>query len=464
MHQRNRKIEKWKQAYAIVIEGIAYVGFNAIKTIFRMNKYITITACIAIVLLSYTAKAQVIDTLLNKKNIDYHTFIQRVGKNNLEYSAEKFNINIAEANILSASIFPDPELSAGFADNGQRRMNMGYGFNSGLSWSLELGGKRKARIDVAQNETQMTKYLLEDYFRNLRADATIAYLTTIQNKHLLSVQLNSYQQLQKLAEADSIRYKLGAISHVNARQSKLEAGTMLNDVYTAQADLKTSLSNLLLLAGENQNQALIYPAEDFTPHDRYFSLPDLITEAQNNRADLKASLQNKQLSQSMLKLAKANRAIDLGLSLGVEYNSYVRNSIAPTPSFTTLNTGLSIPLKFSNSKPGEMRAAQYGIKQAEQQYKLAEATIQAEVTQAFYNYEATQKQVAQFNTGLLTEAKAILEGKIYSYQRGETSLLEVLDAQRTYNEVQQSYYQTLFNHGAALVELERAAGIWDINF
>jgi cobalt-zinc-cadmium efflux system outer membrane protein len=43
-------------------------------------------------------------------------------------------------------------------------------------------------------------------------------------------------------------------------------------------------------------------------------------------------------------------------------------------------------------------------------------------------------------------------------------LLEVLNAQRTYNEVQQRYYQTLYSYAAALVELEKAAGIWDINF
>ncbi|MBL7736946.1 MAG: TolC family protein [Chitinophagaceae bacterium] len=429
-----------------------------------MKKYIKIIVSVAILPLSYTAGAQEIDTLFTKRNIDYTTYIGLAGKNNLEYSAEKFNVNIAEANILSARIFPDPELGFGFADNGQRRMNMGYGFSSQLSWTLETGGKRKARIDLAKNEAQLTSLLLEDYFRNLRVDATLAYLLTIQNRHLLDVQYNSYQQMKKLAEADSIRFRLGSITQVNARQSKLEAGTMLNEVYAAQAELKTSLANLSLLLGQRQQDTLLYPKEEFTGFDRNFVLQDLILTAQNNRSDLKAALQQKSVSQSVIKLAKANRGIDLGLSLGMGYNSYVRNVIAPTPSFTTVNAGISIPLKFSNNRPGELQAAQYGMMQAGQLYKQTELTIQTEVTQAFYNYEATQKQVLQFNTGLLAEAKAILDGKIYSYHRGETSLLEVLDAQRTYNEVQQNYYQTLYNHAAALVELERVVGIWDINF
>ena len=55
-----------------------------------------------------------------------------------------------------------------------------------------------------------------------------------------------------------------------------------------------------------------------------------------------------------------------------------------------------------------------------------------------------------------------MDGKIYSYNRGEVSLLEVLDAQRTYDEVQAQYIETLFNYSSALVEFERSAGIWDI--
>ena len=83
--------------------------------------------------------------------------------------------------------------------------------------------------------------------------------------------------------------------------------------------------------------------------------------------------------------------------------------------------------------------------------------------QSFMNYKTAQKQAVQFKNGLLTEAQKVLEGKTYSYKRGQTTLLDVLSAQRTYNDVQQSYYQTLYNYAAALVEVERAAGIWDID-
>jgi cobalt-zinc-cadmium efflux system outer membrane protein len=430
---------------------------------FKIYRLLALMIMIHSLLIHHNCYSQV-DTTFNKKPITFNDFISQVGKNNFAYAAEKFNIDLADANTLSAGIFPDPELSFGWFDNGQRRLNMGYGFSSELTWTLELGGKRKARIDLAKSEYEFTKFLLEDYFRNLRADATLIYLQALRNKLLLDVQLNSYQTMNQLAKSDSIRFRLGSITQIDARQSKLEAGTMLNDVYQAEAEWKMMLANISVLLGLKQSDTLILPQGSFTGFDRVFNLTDLITTAQNNRADLLAAMQNKNISQNLLKLAKANRVLDLGLITGVTYASYDRNIIAPTPSFTQLSAGMAIPLKFSNNRPGELKAAYYATLQAEAQYKQVELEIQSEITQAYFNYLALQKQVQQFNNGLLTEARAVLDGKIYSYQRGETSLLEVLNAQRTYNEVQQSYYQTLYNYAAALVELERAAGIWDINF
>ncbi len=419
--------------------------------------------CVCLFAIHYQCLAQ-IDTTFNKITIGYADYISLVGKNNLGYVAEKFNIDIAEANIESAKVFPDPELGIGWFDNGQRRMNMGYGYSAQVGWVLELGGKRKARIELAKSEKEVIQLLLLDYFRNLRADATISFLAALQNKFLLDVLLNSYQTMYRLAQSDSIRFRSGAITQLDARQSKLEAQTMLNDVFQAEAEWKASLADLALLLGQKQKDSLFVALGSFNNFERNFDLADLIATAQSNRADLLAALRSKNIAQNLLNLAKANRVIDLGLVTGIGYASYDRNVVAPTPSFTPITAGIAIPLKFSNNRSGELKAAYYNALQTETRYQQAEVQIQAEVTQAYFQYQATRKQVQQFNNGLLEESRAVLDGKIYSYQRGETSLLEVLNAQRTYNETQLAYYQTLFNNAAALVELERAAGIWDINF
>lgn len=424
------------------------------------QKWITFT-----ILLSFSAVSNAqIDTTFTAVKINYPDFLSLVSKNNLGYAAEKYNVDIAQANTEASKVFPDPELAIGASDTGQRRMQMGYGFSTEVSWTLEMGGKRKARIDVAKSTAELTKTLLEDYFRNLRAEATLNYLTALKQKEIFKVQLNSYSILKNIAATDSIRFKLGSIAEIDARQSKLEANSMLNDVYQSEADWKTALLELGTTLGTQKADTLYLPSGDLTKFDRIFDLNELIITAQNNRTDLAAALKNKNVAQNVLKLTKANRVIDLGLSFGVENASVVSNIVAPTPSSNAVSAGISIPLKFSNQNRGELKAAEFGLQQADVLYKQTELQIQNEVRKAWFSYLTAQKQVRQFNTGLLADAKKLLDGKVYSYKRGETTLLELLNAQRTYNETQLSYHETLFNYAAALVEVEKTAGIWDINF
>ena len=426
------------------------------------------SALIALLLLLGLDISAQTDTISNnyyvEKPIDYNTYLNLIIDNNLSFAAEKFNVDIAEANVKSAHSFPDPELSFEGTDNGERRMKMGYEFAASLDWTLELGGKRKARIELAKSESEVSKSLLEDFFRNLRAEATLKYLIALRNERLYNSQLEAYNNMQEIARADSLRYQFGEISEVTARQSKLEARTIFNSVLEAESEYQNSMLDLMLLVNKQPGDTILKPIGDFDRFNRDFLLQDLIITAQNNRSDFLAALQNKSGAKRLIDLERANRKIDLGLSVGVEYASYVRNVVAPTPSHTPVSVGISIPLKFSNKHNSELRIAKFNQQQIEYEYAQIENQIEIGVIQAFRQYNSMRRQLKAFNDGILEEAKSILDGRIYSYKRGENSLLEVLDAQRTYNEIQQNYHDTLFKTAAALVELEKSAGIWDIAF
>ncbi|MEA4916880.1 TolC family protein [Proteiniphilum sp.] len=425
--------------------------------IYFLKLFLAVMLC----LLAVVAHAQEKPTE-DKKVLTFTQYLENVKNSNISYLAEKYNVSIAEAAVKAAKVFPDPELSVSYGNNQNWDLQMGYGVDAELSYTLELGGKRKARIRLAQSEKEMTEALLEDYFRNLRADATIAYFEALKQKSLLEIQQSSYLQMAGLARADSIRFKLGDITEVDALQSKLEAATMLNDLYESVGELHDALVQLALLQGSVDAELPLSVVGNLGYYQRDFDLPALIVEAQNNRADLQAALKSNEVSQNNLRLAKANRAIDLGISIGGTYSSIVKNEIAPAPAFKGVMAGISIPLKFSNANKGELRAAQFAAQQQEKQYEAVQQQIRAEVVQAYHQYMTARRQVEQFNTGLLQEAETIFQKKKYSYERGETSILEVLNAQRTHNEVQVSYNETLFGCAAALVELERACGIWDI--
>lgn len=402
------------------------------------------------------------DSSFNKTLLSLPQYLHLVSTQHLGYAAQQYNVSIAAAGIESAKVFPDPELSLGGFDNQHRVLHLSYGYNAGLSTTIELGGKRKARIGLARSSLEQSQALLLDYFRNLRADAALAWFNAIQQQHLYEVQQQSYLLMRQLANADAIRFQKGVITETDARQSKLEADNLQNSVYQQEADWKAALLQLNINTGHAHADTLLWPSGNFEHLQRVFILQDLVTNAQNTRADAVAANAGKVVAGKTLTLVKANRKIDPGINAGVGYNAAATSEIAPTPRYIASSAGISVPLKFSNHYKGDLHAAQYAVKQAAVEYEQVLLQIHTDVMQAWFNYNAAGQQVKQFENGLLADAQKVLQGKVYSYKRGETSLLEVLNAQRTWNEVQQDYYQTLYNYAAALIALERAAGTWDI--
>lgn len=415
----------------------------------------------ALLFIHSAALAQ-LDSSFVQTPLSLPAYLHQVSTKHLGYAAQQYNVSIAAAGIESAKVFPDPQLSLGAFDNQHRKLALSYGYNAGLGTTIELGGKRKARIGLARSSLEQSQALLLDYFRNLRADAALAWFNAMQQQRLYEVRQQSYQLMRQLADADAIRFQKGVITETDARQSKLEADNLLNSVYQQEADWKAALLQLNMNTGQAHTDTLLRPSGNFEHLRRVFILQDLMANAGNTRADAVAANAGKVVAGKTLTLVKANRKIDLGVNAGVGYNAEATSEIAPTPRYIATSAGISVPLKFSNHYKGELHAARFAVKQAAMEYDQVLLQINTEVQQAWLNYHAAGLQVKQFETGLLLDAQKVLQGKIYSYKRGETSLLEVLNAQRTWNEIQQDYYQTLYNYAATLIELERAAGIWDL--
>lgn len=413
----------------------------------------------SLVFICFAAYSQELEK--TQQTIDYKTYIDLVWKQNLGYAAEKLNINIAEAGIKAAKVFNDPSLSVEFADNDERRMQMGRSVSVELSKTFSIG-KRNANINLAKSEKELNESLLEDYFQRLRAEATLAYLEALKQSELYLVKESSYANIRRLAEADSIRFALGAITDVDAIQSNLEADIAYNDLLQSRTDLFNSYSSLGLWTGFFDKDAIYNPVGNLQMQERSFNTAQLLQTALANRADLAAALKNVEVAKKELKVAQRERNLDFDLSLGYNYNTEVRNEIAPAPKFNGVTVGLAVPLKFSNINKGTMQAAEFRKRQAEINYQQAELEVQTSVMQSLRQYVFLLEQVKRYENGMLDKSQSVLNGKIYSYNRGETSRLEVLIAQQTYDELRAAYIETLVNSLAALIELERNVGIWDI--
>ena len=146
--------------------------------------------------------------------LGYDQYIGRVWRENLSYAAEKLNVRIADAEVKAAGVFNDPQFGVEYGNNADRRMQMGQSVSAELSKTFSPG-KRAARIDLARSEQELSGALLEDYFRNLRAEATLAYLDAVKQAELFRVKQDAYENIRKLAEGDSVKYTLGTITRAS---------------------------------------------------------------------------------------------------------------------------------------------------------------------------------------------------------------------------------------------------------
>ena len=233
---------------------------------------------------------------------------------------------------------------------------------------------------------------------------------------------------------------------------------MLNAVYSQEAAYQSALVVLNRQMGMAAD-TLYIPLGNWDEFNREFYLSELIKVGLDNRIDLFMAQKNTEITSRAYKLTRAERRPDIGLSV-----SYEKDWNRFFPSARSATVGVSIPLAFSNINKGTVKAAKFRISQSEIQEKDIEQQIQAEIMQAWFNYEAEKRKVVQFKSGMLGDAQKVMDGMVYKYKRGETNILDVLVAQRTYNEVQQEYLETMKGYAVSLVELEKACGIWDIRF
>ena len=396
------------------------------------------------------------------KDISYPQFLEQIIKNNLSYAVEKYKLPVADAELYASRMIADPELNVKWVDNGDKQLKSGYGFEAELGWEIALSGKRKARANLAKNELARTEFEVRAFFEELRTQATIQYAEAIKNKMIEEIQKQSYRAMVDLAKSDSLRFQMGQISKVESIRSSLEAKSIKLEWKNASSEWYNSLEELKVFLGDSEKHSIYLPKGNLENATRMFEIETLLEQAPYLRSDYLAIKQQQFVAEADVKRAKAERAIDLGLSVGVESDAFFNDIIVPRPEGTLVTFGLTIPLKFSNAKNSELKIAKIYEEQAQLENQLALQEMNKEIVQAFRNYNNKLEQKELFENEMLEQAKEVLDGRLYSYKRGSSSLLELLEAQRVYNETQQNYVETLFESITALVQLERTVGIWDI--
>lgn len=388
-------------------------------------------------------------------------FLEKVRTGNLEYAANRLDIDIADAQIISASVFNNPSIGFTYYNNELNSMQMGQGFSGEVSQTISLG-RRRAAINLAKSEKELTQAVLIDYFRQLRQEATITWLEAVKARQLYQIKKESYKDQIRLMVSDSLSRGSEFLNDLDILQNRVETGILRSDLI----DMESELSNLSIaitnFCGVSSYDTIYMPEKKNIWNEKSFILSEIIEKALNNRADILALKKEIDVSKYAIDAAKKERIPEFDIFFGYGTNAEVKNELAPAPKFNGFEVGVSIPIPIFDNNKGGIKEAEVQKRQAELRYMEAEMQIKSEVVTAYNNYITSDKKRNLFRAGLIKNAKDALDQKREEYFKGKIHLIEVLDAQRSYDDVLASFYSAIYDKSQNLVVLESAIGIWEI--
>lgn len=392
----------------------------------------------------------IIATTATAQEISYGEYMQRVMDGNIALTAKRLDIEIADARLVGSKTHNDPTLAVTYSNNEDWSKKLGQGIEVELSRTFTFG-VRKNRILMADSERKLTVALLEEYMRNFRADATLAYLEHLRAFLLLEENIGILADLEEIASNDSIRFLRGEIAESSWLESRMAMGIARNAMLEAEAECNNTAIKLGYFMGnldraENlRGSGTLELGEEAAPLEHY------IENALTHRADIIVALGRADVAEAVKKFNKAQRRPELNVVLGTTYN-------IARPDFATLKAGIAVPLKFSNLNKGARIADEILTRQANIEVEEARLLVQADVMQAYNNFLYAVKQTGTFSGKMLQDMRRIVESKKRAYELGEIPFMDYLIVERDESEMRRQYIDALHGKAAAWVELQRATG------
>jgi cobalt-zinc-cadmium efflux system outer membrane protein len=382
--------------------------------------------------------------------------IQLALQHNHNLLAARTTIQQSQAQEITANLRPNPDL---FVDwdylpaFSPRAATSAYLQSSteadaGVSYVIERGGKRRARYQAAKDATTVTMSTVADNERTLTFQVASQFLAVELAESTLDLAQQDLKDYQNTVELTEIRYRSGAISQDDYLKIKIQLLQFQNDVAQALLAKVQGLADLRQMLGPESVPVNYDIAGQFEYQAVKANLEDLQMQAIRTRPDLRAAQQGITAANSQYLLAKADAKQDLT----VQANYTHVNGINGLSFYT------SIPLPIFNRNQGEIARTRYAITQSQELEKQADNQVATDVHDAYYNLGTNDEIVQLYLSGYLAEAQADRDIAEYSYQRGAASLLDFLDAERSYRSTQLAYRQVLAAYLTALEQLREAVG------
>jgi outer membrane protein, heavy metal efflux system len=377
--------------------------------------------------------------------------------NNPSLSATRTQIQQSQAQEITANLRPNPALSfdsqfipifnpGSFSSDTLNNLQQ---FDIGMGYLFERGHKRQNRLEAARDQTSVTAAQVADAERILIFNVGQQFINALLASSNLQFALENLKGFQETVNISEQRYKAGDISEGDYLKIKLQLLQFQTDVSSARVARVQALGNLRQLIG---NAALPHNydvAGGLNYQPLTASLLDLQARALEERPDLKAAHRGITAANSQIALAKANSKVDVTASMNY---SHVSDTSSTSLFF-------SVPIPFFDRNQGELARTRFALTQAELNARAIEDTVMVDVSNAFESAATNQDVVKLYISGYLKQAQDSREISEYAYKGGAATLLDFLDAERSYRQTELAYRQALAAYMLSLEQLRQAVGV-----
>jgi len=374
--------------------------------------------------------------------------------------AARASIEESRANEITAYLRPNPTVGL-TVDGVQVSPNAGvWQPLSGVvetpsfSYLHERQHKRELRRDSARGSTAVAESTYSDQQRGLVFDLRNAFVQLLEAKAVLQNARENLDYWDRELDVNRTRYKAGDLALVDLNRLEVQRIQFESDFETATVNLRTAKIQLLMLMNDRTPIEQFDVSGPFDFNEGLRPLQEYRNIALQARPDLKAAVQNVELAKINHQLAVSNGSTDPTFSAWYSHNPSFSNPFAND----TIGGSVSVPLRIFDRNQGEKARTQIDIGRNQRMLDATQAQIFSDVDSAYYTLVQALNLLGPYKNKYLPMAIDVRDRISFSFKNGGASLLDYLDAEKSYRDTRLAYLNLIGSYLAAGAQMNLAAG------
>jgi cobalt-zinc-cadmium efflux system outer membrane protein len=420
-----------------------------------LQPFLIISLCAA-ALTAGIAHAQITPMSSTAPLLTVTEVVRQAIENNPRVLAASYDVQSATSGVRSARARVNPNA---FIAPGITSIS-GTGEEFLIQQPLEINGTRNARIGVAQAQLRTTHAQAVLSLRDVVFTAKSTYYELARAQEQVTVAREALEVAQEFDRIARRQVEEGARPGIDLSQTSLEVSRAQRQVTLANGQVTTALAALNTVLGRSPESALgsLTPLAALAGSSSPRSTQEpLLDQALQSRTEIQAEKAAGEQFRQEARLARAEGRPDLVPQFRV---GYFTRGLQPTSSGNGAGIGLAItlPLLDYGSRKNRIQQAEQAARAQDSRVVAAQNEVRQQVIQALARQHAAEEVVRTYQSGALGQARRLLEGSRVGFREGRTSVVALLEAQRSFRAIQNEYVNALADAAIARAEVEQATG------